>query len=278
MTISSPSTLGSTATRMSSSAAGRLRRERDAAVLRLSALCDVELREHLQARRDGHREPLRDPLHLVEDAVDAEPDDERVLLRVEVDVRGAVLGRLEDDRVHEPDERRVGDAVVGLEVVLVVVLLLDLELVLDERRALPRLALANLAPELDLDVLARRDPDLERVTRREAELVDRLDVRRVGDRDLQDVALEGVRECDRTLEHVDRNLVERRSCRSPPPPGRRTACGASRRARAPGRSRARRLRRREPSRASRCPRASGPGPAGQGRSARSSRGGRRRAR
>ena len=47
----------------------------------------------------------------------AEADDERVLLGLEVDVAGALLGGLEDDRVDEPDERRVRDAVVDLEVV-----------------------------------------------------------------------------------------------------------------------------------------------------------------
>ena len=98
-------------------AARCLRVQRDAAVLRLAPLGDVELGEHLQARRHAGREPLRDPLQLVEDAVDAEADDERVVLRIEVDVARPVLGGLEDDRVDEPDERRVGDAVVGLEVV-----------------------------------------------------------------------------------------------------------------------------------------------------------------
>ena len=92
--------------------------ERDAAVLRLAPLGDVELREHLQPRRDAGGKPLRDALRDVQHAVDAVADDERVLLRLEVDVAGAVLGRLEDDRVDEPDERRVGDAVVGFEVVL----------------------------------------------------------------------------------------------------------------------------------------------------------------
>ena len=61
------------------------------------------------------------------------PDDERVLLRLEVDVAGPVLGGLEDDRVDEPDERDVGDAVVDLEVVGSSVLGL-----LDERRPLRR--------------------------------------------------------------------------------------------------------------------------------------------
>ena len=102
--------------------AGRGRVERDAAVLRLAALGDVELREHLQARRHAGHHPLRDALHLVQHAVDAEPHDERVLLRLEVDVAGPVLGGLEDDRVDEPDERDVGDAVVDLEVVALVLL------------------------------------------------------------------------------------------------------------------------------------------------------------
>ncbi len=95
--------------------------QRDAAVLRLAPLGDVELREHLQTGGHAGGELLRDPLRDVQHAVDAVADDQRVLLRLEVDVAGPVLGRLEDDRVDEPDERRVGDAVVGLEVVLVVV-------------------------------------------------------------------------------------------------------------------------------------------------------------
>jgi hypothetical protein len=85
ITIDSPSTVGRVATRMSSSAGGG-GIQRDAAVLRLAALGDVELREHLQARGHPGHHPLRDALHLVQHAVDAEPDDERVLLRLEVHV------------------------------------------------------------------------------------------------------------------------------------------------------------------------------------------------
>ena len=60
---------------------------------------------------------LRDDEH----AVDAEADEQRVLLRLEVDVARPVLGRLEDDRVHEPDDRPLRDAVLGREVVGLVV-------------------------------------------------------------------------------------------------------------------------------------------------------------
>ena len=107
MTTFSPSTVGRVATRMSSMRPAAAACQRDPAVLRLSPLGDVELCEHLQARRDARRHPARDSLHLGEDAVDAEPDDKRVLLRLEVNVGRTVLGGLKDDRVDEADEGRV---------------------------------------------------------------------------------------------------------------------------------------------------------------------------
>ena len=118
--------------------------ERDAPVLRLAALGDVELREHLQARRDAVRHPLRDALRLVEHAVDADAHEQRVLLRLEVDVAGAVGGGLHHDRVDEPHERRVRDAVVDLEVVVLV----DHLDVVERRLRLHRLALAGEPLEL----------------------------------------------------------------------------------------------------------------------------------
>ena len=185
--------------------------ERDAAVLRLPPLGDVELREHLQARRHAGRHPLRDPLHLLEHAVDAEADDERVLLRLEVDVGGAVLGGLEDDRVDEPDERRVGDAVVDLEVVRLLLLgdpqlLVDL---LEDSAGAERLGGARHPAQLDEDVLARGDAEVERVARREPELVDPVQVARIGDGDPQRAVVERVRDRDDALEDVQRDLLGR---------------------------------------------------------------------
>ncbi len=68
-----------------------------------------------------------------------------VLLRLDMDVAGAVLGRLEDDRVDEPDERGVRDAVLGLEIVLLVD---DLELVVVDPRT--GFGLAGPAEALEL--------------------------------------------------------------------------------------------------------------------------------
>ena len=166
MTTDSPSTVGSVATR-TSSMSGRGRVQRDAAVLRLPALRDVELREHLQARRHAGDHPL-DPLHLVQHAVDPELHDERVLLRLEVDVGRSVFGRLEDHGVDEADERRVRDAVVDFEVVGSP-LPLRRRFFVDGGARAECLGGAHEPADLALDVLPRRDADLERKARRQPE-------------------------------------------------------------------------------------------------------------
>src|SRR3954449_8644658 len=192
MTTASPSTVGRVAARTSSirpaadaesemrpscgfrrsavsGFAGTFRR-RGAPVRRLPAFGDVELREHLQARGDADRAAPGDPLGLVENAVDAEADDERVRLRLEVDVAGAVLGRFEDDRVDEPDERGVGDAVVDLEIVdLFLVDHLELGGLAQSRACAERLGRARESPELVRDVFACRHAEDDRVPAREAQ-------------------------------------------------------------------------------------------------------------
>ena len=129
MTTDSPSTVGSVATRTSSvrPAAAAFSEMRPSCGLRRSAMSSFA--STLRRVVTPGAMPLRDALHLVQHAVDAEPDDERVLLRLEVDVGGAVLGGLEEHGVDEADERGVGDAVVGLEIGLVLVGLLRLEVV-----------------------------------------------------------------------------------------------------------------------------------------------------
>ena len=127
-----------------------------------------------------------------------------------MDVRRAVLGRLEEDRVDEPDERDVGDAVVRLEIGDVS--LLDLEraqLLLLLRHGSPCAEGLRGADELadrGEDVLARRDPELERLAGRQSQLVDPVQVRRVRDRDAQRAVPVGVRNGDDALEHVQRHF------------------------------------------------------------------------
>ena len=191
-------------------AANGARVQGDPPVLRLPALGDVELREHLQARRDAVRHSPRDPLRLAQHAVDPDPDDERVLLRLEVDVAGAVGGGLHDDGVDEAHERSIRDAVVDLQVVLLVD---DLHVV-ERGLRLHRLAPPRDPVELGEDLLAVGDDDVDGVPRGQPQLVDAVDVRRIRDRYAKSVvrARDGYR--DHTLQALQRDELRRARRRS----------------------------------------------------------------
>ena len=204
----SPSTVGSVATRMSSMRPAAAAFERDPPVLRLAPLGDVELREHLEAGRHAGGQPLRNVVGNVEDAVDPVADDEIVLLRLDVDVARPVLGGLEDHRVDEADERRVGDAVVGLEVVDVLLVFLRAGDLLGDRRV-HRLGRAREAAQLGEDVALRRDVELHRQARREPQLVEPAHVLRVGDRHLEPAAVRGEGDRDDAVEHRQRDHLHR---------------------------------------------------------------------
>ncbi len=81
--------------------------ERDAAVLRQALLGDVETRHDLDARDDQRRHRALGLQHLAQHAVDAEADHEPVLERLDVDVRAVFLDRLGQERVDQPDDRRL---------------------------------------------------------------------------------------------------------------------------------------------------------------------------
>ena len=63
--------------------------------------------------------------HLVEHAVDAEADAELLLVGLDVDVGGPLLDGVEQDQVHQLDDRRLGGAVLEVDGVEVVVAALD---------------------------------------------------------------------------------------------------------------------------------------------------------
>ena len=75
----------------------------DAAILREAALGDVELRHDLDARGDGVLELHRRLHDLVEHAVHAEAHAETLLVRFEMDIRGAALD-LDHDAIAAPLE------------------------------------------------------------------------------------------------------------------------------------------------------------------------------
>ncbi len=79
----------------------------DAAVLRQALLGDVELGHDLDARDERVAQLQRRMHHVVEHAVDAEADAHLLLVRLDVDVGGAALERVDQQHVDEPDDRRV---------------------------------------------------------------------------------------------------------------------------------------------------------------------------
>jgi hypothetical protein len=131
-------------------------------------------------------------------------------LRLEVDVGGPLLGGLEDDRVDEPDERGVGDSVLGLEVVAGLVLFLGGQLLLfDLEHGARAECLCGSGEALDLvdDVFLRGHAELDRETGRELQLVDRVHVLRVGDRHAKNARFDGVGDRDQPLEDVERDFL-----------------------------------------------------------------------
>ena len=82
-------------------------------------------------------------------------------------------------------------------------LLVDL---LEDGARAERLRGARDPAQLDEDVLARGDAELERVARRQPQLVDSVQVARVGDGDPQRPVFERVRDRGDALEHVQRDL------------------------------------------------------------------------
>src|SRR5690606_18737100 len=84
-------------------------RELDPAVLRQPLLRDIHVREDLDAAEDRGLESadLGRQLRGLEDAVDAIANGELVLVRLDVDVARALVDRLDDDLVDEPDDARL---------------------------------------------------------------------------------------------------------------------------------------------------------------------------
>src|SRR5207249_219894 len=117
------------------------------------------------------------------------------------DVGGPVLGGLEDHGVDEADERRIGDAVVDLEVVGLLLFLFDLELLRDGGAGAERLGGTSQSTDLDEDVVTGRNADVERVARGQPELVDPLNVARIANGNLERPVLDRIGNGDESLEH-----------------------------------------------------------------------------
>jgi len=164
-------------------AAGKL--HLDAAVLGQAALGDVQLGHHLDARRDGVLQPQWRLHDLVQHAVDAEADAEHLLVRLHVDVAGALADGVGEERVHQLDDRRLLGGLLQLLEVDLVLGADDLHALahLREHRVVLGVRVVVVALDRRLQNRGRRGRHLHVVAGEELHLVDGHEVRRVGHRD-----------------------------------------------------------------------------------------------
>ena len=162
----------------------------DAPVLREAPLGDVERRHDLDAARDRVLQLERRRHLLDEHAVDAVAHAELLLVRLDVDVARALLDGVEEDHVDEADDGRVLARLLELEEVDVVVVAGELDLLLVEARHHLVVRGAGVVILLDraVDCRLARDDGLDVVAGQELEVVDRVEVRRVGHRHDERVA------------------------------------------------------------------------------------------
>jgi hypothetical protein len=153
----------------------------DAPVLRCPPLGDVEPAHDLQARGHGRLHVLRQRRQLTHDTVDTRPHEQLVRMRFDVDVGCPVLDRSRQERVDEIDRRGARGHVLDVF----------------ESRRLEPLGLGVGHTQLDPPPVDALEHDFELVridhgqaearAQCEAEVVGDSQVRRVGDREQQDV-------------------------------------------------------------------------------------------
>src|SRR5690606_28292666 len=164
----------------------------DAAVLRNAALGDIEPGHDLDACRNLARERDRRSRKFGQHAVLPQADPIELLVRLEMDVRRAALDRVEHHLVHEADARRIVD--VGARDFAADLLgaaddveLLEIEVLVIELRH-RRVDGLERALDAHLELVLLDDDRLDAQRRLELDLVDRLQVRGIADRDVEPLA------------------------------------------------------------------------------------------
>ncbi len=187
---------------------------RPASLIRIRPSCGsrfsamFELPHHLHPADDAVLVALGRLDHLLEHAVDAEAHQQLPLHRLDVDVAGPLLGGAEEQRVHQPDDRRL---VVGVEEVLRLLQLVGQALeVLGLHLAHQLLGLVQ-CPVVDPvdgvdDHRGHRDVGRDVALEQHPGVVEHRGVQRVGHRQGHRLAVHRQREDQRLLGEVDRHL------------------------------------------------------------------------
>ena len=204
MTIDSPYTVGIVETRMSTRRPWSVTRMRPSCGQ--PALGDVHLRHDLDARDDRGLQAPRRRLLVVQDAVDAVADAQRVLERLDVDVRGLGVDGVLDEEVHQADDRRLERHVAQVIDVLVAVGAAVVVHALDDPLQRRRRAVVGAVDRLD-DGLGGAHDHLHGEAGRLREVVDDDRIERIGRRDGQDVALDAHRAHDVLAQVLRREIL-----------------------------------------------------------------------
>ena len=167
-----------------------VQRQLEGAILWEAAFCDIETREDLDPRRQCRLDGLRQSHHLLHRAVDPVADAEVFLLWFDMNVAGSILECLREDEIDQPDDRGIVDP-----------------LRLFGRRRRGSLLLLDVAEHcLGCRSHAIRPPDtrfdfrfdchhrFDRPAGGNADVIDRIDIERVGHRDDQVVAVQHQRQ------------------------------------------------------------------------------------
>src|SRR5690606_351616 len=164
----------------------------DAAVLRNSPLGNVEPSHDLQAGRDLHRDRYGRLRDLREHAVLTKPYPVKLLVRLEVNVRSPTLDGVEHYLVDETYARCVVHVSVrvlaaGLVIAARNLEVLEIEVVFLEARH-RRVYSFDRASNPYLELVLLDDNRLDPKSRLELDLVQRMQVRRIADRDIEALA------------------------------------------------------------------------------------------
>ncbi len=166
--------------------------ELDAAVLRQALFGDVEPGHDLQPADDRGLKAVDLRRHRlgVQHAVDAVADLDAGRLRLDVHVARPRFDRLEQDFVHQPDDRRFLGFFGQLAVDVDLVEQLDVLFFLQGHQVVDRFAAdAQVGLDLPGDLLALGQHGLDREAGRGAQLIERVEVERVAGGDAQRAVL-----------------------------------------------------------------------------------------
>ena len=182
----------------------------DPPVLRQPPLADVHRAHDLDAAGDGVQQVLRHLQRLVQPAVDAVAHPHAAFGRLDVDVAGPFLHRVENDVVHQADDRRLAGDLLHVADVL--------DGLFDQRHVGRVGVLDDVVDHEDLRVRQRGDhpPDVFRAggddlhlrVGQPADLVDQEQVRRLGDGDRQHAADQEQRQHEVLLDVLPRQDVD----------------------------------------------------------------------